>query len=646
MPKRVTIAVLVSPMLAAAPALSPAPALSAERAPRAAGLKAFGSCKSLLRYARRNALRRLEPELFSPAPQPLPRLPAPLPVQDGPAPQAGAPVSEEFSGTNVQEAGVDEPDSVKTDGAHIFASAGGKLHAIDVRSAAPRKVGTLALGSAGDAELLLRGDRLLVLSRAFSPGSVPPFAVRPASVVPSLPSRTVLTEVDVSRPEAMRILRTLTVKGDPVSARLTGGTARVVISTSPPALELGAPAQPGLDALRQTRRRNRAALRRSRLSRWLPSYRLRDRRARRTATRRMVRCRAVRRASVFAGLDMLTVLTIDLDKGLPPVDSDALMTDADTVYGSPDSLYVATPRWRDPDLSPERQGRGMITQVHRFAATSPTETVYRASGKVRGFLLNQFSLSEHRGRLRVASTSEPASSGGGRDGESESFVTVLSERGTRLARVGRVGGLGRGERIYSVRFIGDAGYVVTFRQVDPLYTIDLSQPTAPRVRGELKIRGYSAYLHPAGDGLLIGVGQDATTTGRELGTQLSLFDVSDLANPRRLHQRTVAPDASSAAEFDHHAFLWWAPTKLAVLPVEIYGRDGTYRSAFTGAIGFRIGRDSGIAEAGRIAHGTGERVRAIDRSIVVGRRLYTISSAGVGVNSLATLGGLGFVPFE
>ena len=124
--------------------------------------------------------------------------------------------------------------------------------------------------------------------------------------------------------------------------------------------------------------------------------------------------------------------------------------------------------------------------------------------------------------------------------ESESRVTTLAERGGVLAPLGQVGGLGKGERIYAVRFIGDVGYVVTFRQVDPLYTLDLSQPARPRVVGELKIRGYSAYLHPLAADLLLGIGQDASERGTTLGTQVSLFDVSDPARPSRLHQWAVA----------------------------------------------------------------------------------------------------------
>ena len=114
--------------------------------------------------------------------------------------------------------------------------------------------------------------------------------------------------------------------------------------------------------------------------------------------------------------------------------------------------------------------------------------------------------------MRVATTaSDPAST--------QSYVTVLTDDGKALTTIGQVDGLGKGERIYAVRFIDTVGYVVTFRQTDPLYTIDLSDPTKPRVVGELKITGYSAYLHPIGDGLLMGVGQDATDQGRRLGAQ-------------------------------------------------------------------------------------------------------------------------------
>ena len=191
-----------------------------------------------------------------------------------------------------------------------------------------------------------------------------------------------------------------------------------------------------------------------------------------------------------------------------------------------------------------------------------------------------------------------------------------------------------------MRFIDDVGFVVTFRRTDPLYTVDLSDPREPRVLGELKIRGYSAYLHPLGDGLLLGVGQDATDQGATLGTQLSLFDVSDLRRPTRLQQRSVGSGSSSQVEYDHHAFLWWAPSKLAVLPVQEYEEE----EQFIGAIGFDVAR-AGIGERGRAAHQADGYAAPILRSFVLGGRLFTLSDVALEANSLSTFAEEGSLKF-
>jgi uncharacterized secreted protein with C-terminal beta-propeller domain len=286
---------------------------------------------------------------------------------------------------------------------------------------------------------------------------------------------------------------------------------------------------------------------------------------------------------------------------------------------------------------------GRFTAIHRFGIADPASAEYRASGEVRGFVLNQFALSEHDGVLRVATTDQPPWRENAEQRESESFVTVLDEDGGALRQVGRVGGLGRGERIYAVRFLGDAGYVVTFRQVDPLYTLDLADPQHPAVRGELKIRGFSSYLHPIAGDLLLGVGQDVTDDGRTHGTQLALFDVSDLRQPRVLDQRSFGEGSYSEAEYDHHAFLYWPPTKLSVLPLSVYSSDG---SQFEGAVGSEIDRTKGITEVGRAEHPSGDYRFPIRRSLVVRGRLFTVSDEGVLASTLDTLQPVGFTPFQ
>jgi uncharacterized secreted protein with C-terminal beta-propeller domain len=608
---------------------------SAEAAPKSFP-RAFRSCDALLTHARTQALRVVEPAGIPARPQPG----VPFPIAAGPredaagtppstaAPAAGADGAPDHSTTNVQEAGVDEPDLVKTDGKHVFAIAGGALRVVDVRGAEPNVVGTLTLDGYGQ-EMLLAGDRLLVFSSAV-------YSIQSADVLEA-PTGTVLTEVDVSNPASPRLVRTLEVEGLYVSARLRGTTARVVIGSFPRPIPLPEGEAPVVQ-------RRRAAIRRTRLKTWIPRYKLADRRTGKTSTRSLVGCRATRKPAVFSGLGMLTVLTIDLSKSIVPVDSDGLMTDARTVYGSQGSLYVASERWLDPtpdegDLVPS----GRATTIHRFDARDSDHTTFRASGTVRGYLLNQWALSEYKGHLRVASTEEPQWwIGPRRDDESESFVTTLAERDGALRVTDELGGLGRGERIYAVRFIDATGYLVTFRQIDPLYVLDLSDPAESAVAGELKILGYSAYLHPIASGLLLGVGQDATEEGRTRGTQVSLFDVSDPANPARLDQHAVGGSSSSEAEYDHHAFLWWSPASLAVLPLQVYG-DGRGDQQFSGAIGLKASRAAGIDEAGRVTHPEGPPIR---RALVVGDRLFTVSDAGIKSSRLDTLGDVAFARFQ
>ena len=277
---------------------------------------------------------------------------------------------------------------------------------------------------------------------------------------------------------------------------------------------------------------------------------------------------------------------------------------------------------------------GVHTAIHKFDISSPLRTQYRGSGDVAGYLLSQWSLSEYKGVLRVVSTESPAWWVGPGQGESESFLTTLRATGGALVQAGRIGELGKGERVYAVRMIGDTGYVVTFRQIDPLYTLDLAIPERPRVLGELKIPGYSAYLHPVGEGLILGVGQDATEEGRPTGTQLSLFDVSNLRSPTRLHTEHIGLGWSEA-ESDHHAFLYWPRTGLVVIPFE------------QRAVGYRVGRTRGIDPAGRIEHEAGKLgySAGVRRSLVVRDSVLTVSDAGVKSSSLATLAERGWAAF-
>ncbi len=660
---------LAAPMALLA-ALAPAATADAAQRRSIPRLQAFPSCTALVDYARTNAgrfgggtgvpTRALPPPpqvLTAPPSRAFAEVTAPPPAAAAPAAGPGR-EAVPFSSTNVQETGVDEPDIVKTDGRRIVAIADAQLLVIDVTGPAPVLRGRLRLEGTGH-QLLVRDDTALVTatvaSAPASAGALRPAPASPrqaaepappAATAPTVPpppqspapppapsisrpivsrQATRLTEVSLDDPAAPTVRRSLTLDGTLVDARLTQGTARVVVTSPPRAVE----AEEVEDAGVRT---------------WVPKTVLRSRVSGRIFERGVAPCDDIRRPRAFSGLDLLSVLTIDLDRGLFAVDRDAILAGAQTVYASPDSLYVASRPYSRAVEAGTGVPEGVRTQIHRYDARGQSATTYRATGDVPGFVLNQYSMSEHQDRLRVATTSEPLWFPDGRATESESRVTVLGEDAGRLNTVGSVGGLGKGERIYAVRFLGERGYVVTFRRTDPLYTLDLSDPTAPRVRGELKILGYSAYLHPVGEDRLLGVGQDATQRGQVTGAQLSLFDVSDAAAPKRVAQAPLGSGTSTQAEFDPHAFLFWDPARLSVIPLERYGSAD---ERFTGAIGFRVGRDA-LAEVGRLAHPArqGAGVPPIGRSLVIGARLYTLSYDGLQAANLADLVPLGFTPFS
>ena len=599
-------------------------------------------------------------------------------------PDAAAPPTDgrEVSGTNVQEEGVDEPDIVKTDGTHLYAVVAGELQIVDISDpAGPVVRSSTPLAGGWGAELLLVDDRLLVTQTLSGGWDEPmpldgggasddgraaigamPVDPGPGGPVPWSSSRTSLALVDVSDPTAPRVERTWSSEGSYVSARMVDGVARVVIRSHPAErLPFVQPAGPNAEDAALAA--NRGVIESSTIDQWIPSFTLLDGDGTELNTQQVARCDRLYRPAEFSGFGVLAVVTVDVDAGLGDGSGVALGADGETVYASADRLYVATNRWADapaeasdaadPAASsiapwgPEGEQR---TAIHQFAIDTEGPAEHLASGSVAGHLLDQFSMSEHDGVLRVATTDGSPWGGGG----SESAVAVLEPQGERLVEVGRVDGLGLGERIYAVRFLGDRGFVVTFRQVDPLYALDLSVPTAPRLTGELKIPGFSSYLHPVAEHLLLGVGQDATDDGRVTGSQVSLFDVTDPAEPTRVAQLDLGADASSEVEFDHRAFLWW--DGLAVLPLNRWSWDDRtgnedYR---TGAVGIDV--DTGtraLAERGRITHidqsagiggaGTldpwGTEIR---RSVVVDDVLLTLSERGLLASDLATLEPVGW----
>jgi uncharacterized secreted protein with C-terminal beta-propeller domain len=352
--------------------------------------------------------------------------------------------------------------------------------------------------------------------------------------------------------------------------------------------------------------------------------------------------------------------------------SEVVMNYSDSLTGEEKSQFDESLMKRMQDFEVKIQKEYEKTVIHKINIDG-SEITYKNSGEVPGDLLNQFSMDEFDGNFRIATTTGQVS----RSGESTSLnhLFVLNEE---LNIIGSVEDLAPGERIYSTRFLGNRAYIVTFKKVDPLFVIDLSNPTDPQVLGYLKITGYSDYLHPYDENHVIGIGKE-TAGGDEhfswyQGIKISLFDVSDVENPTEVGKIVIGDRGTdSYALYDHKAFLFDKTKNLIVIPVmlaeinkskyrecneselEDYYRweycltDHTYGEyVWQGAYVLNINLDDGISLRGKITHKDNETVESgfryyyydkysVKRSLYMDDILYTISDGKVKANNLETV---------
>ncbi|RZV45751.1 MAG: hypothetical protein EX269_09090 [Acidimicrobiales bacterium] len=519
----------------------------------------------------------------------------------------GAVEGVDFSGTNNQEEGVDEPDIVKTNGTRILTMTNGNFTYVDTNDGDPEKRGSLRIGYDVQ-DMLVVNDRVLAFGTTWgeevyyegeefflddAEADLAEDSIRPPIQPEWYGPRAKLVEIDISNPDAPKISGELLIEGHYLSARLVDGKAQVVVQSEPNQLEFVYPQnRNGEDRAKEF---NAEIVRETEIADWLPEFTMSANGTEQSGT--LTDCANVHAPADFAGFGALSVLTVDMTEPMGVPTATSVLASGQNVYASTDTIWMATNQWIDwaafDDEGIRREWEESVsTQLHGFDITGDFAE-YLASGSVRGHLLNQFSMSEHENVLRVATTDGPA---WWSTEDSESYVTTFGIDGKELRQLGQVGDMGKGERIFAVRFVGSTAYVVTFRQTDPFYTVDLTDPANPRVLGELKISGYSGQLHPIGENLIIGIGQEATNEGFTTGAKLTVFDVSNLANPVDLDTWTL-DNAWTDAEWSHHAFLYWAPENLAVIPIQ------SWQDRFWGAVAFRIDPDSGqITEAGRLSH--------------------------------------------
>jgi len=332
-----------------------------------------------------------------------------------------------------------------------------------------------------------------------------------------------------------------------------------------------------------------------------------------------------------------TVTTLDL--GSLAADHTTILNDADEVYASHDALYVATRHYWFSRPS-ETQVREDHTYLFKFdTGSDPRRVRYRAAGGVPGHLVDQFAMDEDGGYLRVATTRQTFI--GWRRQSSTNNVFVLRAADGRLVKVGELTGLAHDERIFSARFEGPRGFLVTFRQIDPLFTLDLSSPASPKVAGELKIPGVSTYLHPISRDHLLTIGRDTT------GAQLQVFDVSNFSSPSLLHRYVLGTSSSSSeAQYDHKAFTYFASRSLLAIPFSDWSASRPARFSSTLEV-LRVTPEQGIRLVGSIEHAdllqgtSGPRYWSwtpqVRRGVMMDDYVYSISYGGAKVHDTRDL---------
>jgi uncharacterized secreted protein with C-terminal beta-propeller domain len=533
-----------------------------------------------------------------------------------------APAVSGHSTTNIQVAGVDEADIVKTDGEYIYLASGNKT--IIVKAYPPEQAEVLSEIELGGTVIgiFINGDRLVVFEE-----ETPYYAYYDVGwdsaekfYMPYISPKVYIKVYDVSDRENPQLQRELSTNGQYVSSRMIGDYAYVVVNE--PVYEQDDEVNlPKIDSSGNETEIPATEIYYSDVADYYYMY--------------------------------TTIIAINTQNdGQEPTYETILLGASSNLYVSTDNIYLTFPVWGGDVVEPWGIRRSERTSIHRIRIEGG-EMEYAASGEIPGMVLNQFSMDEYDGYFRVATTTH------GEKPLNNVYVLNMALNITGSLKED----IAVGETIYSARFMGERCYLVTFRNIDPLFVIDLSNPEAPKVLGELKITGYSSYLHPYDETHIIGIGKETVAEREDFawyqGVKISLFDVSDVNNPVEIGKYEIGDRGTdSPVLWDHKAFLFDKERNLLVIPVleaKINATQypgGVSSSAYgqpvwQGAYVFDISIN-GLQPRGQITHV--ENITdpeqqyyyyyspfAVERSLYIDNVLYTISDAKIMMNNLESL---------
>lgn len=590
----------------------------------------------------------------------------------------------DYSGTNIQVQGVDEADTVKTDGEYIYKITNNQLVVVKAYPAEEMQVvSTLSFDrDANPAEMYVSGQYLTVILNKHTYPFREVYSIQSDQGAPEqkiLPGQPLESSVqilvyDVSDRTDPKQIREIEIDGSYVSSRLIEDNLYIVNNQNIPIRLLKE--QPELLTT--------------------PAYR--D-----SADGGEVRKVGYEEICYFPGSNepnYLIIAGINLNTpGAQKTEVKTYLGAGQSIYCSLENLFVAVPEYKQaqaepvPKPLPESliepadtadnliEGKGILpnprfieenTVIYKFSLKEG-DAEYAGKGSVPGRILNQFSMDEHRGYFRIATTQSHSDS----TGQMANHLFILDGE---MNTAGKIENIAPGEKIYSIRFMGDRGYMVTFKTVDPLFVLDLKDPHNPVILGELKIPGYSNYLHPYDENHIIGFGKETVEVEQPhwsggtvknayyLGMKIALFDVSDVENPKEKFKIEIG-DRGTESElfFNHKALLFSKEKNLMAFPVTVYDNDSADISkhdylaqkdprlvygepVFQGAFVYRLSLEKGFELQGMITHQPDGKIsdlqyrgqynynRDISRILYIEDTLYTLSNRYLQAHSLEDLG--------
>ena len=566
------------------------------------------------------------------------------------------------SNTNTQVNGVDEADFVETDGRYIYVAHNGQLSIVGTDLTVASQ-STLSGNVVGE---FLAGDRLTVITQTGSGWYGP--MVRMACMPWQWNPQTTVTVYDVTDRTAPAVVTQTMFDGGFQDARAVDGVVYVVLqrglnlpapqyTDTPVAPDTADPVngqlamdmklayggwEPTVTAYRTYETWDEYVARVSDqiVDLSLPHAYSVDAEGNTVDLGLVAGAGSIVRPSADDAQSVLTLVSLDsanASAGSSFADSVGTLVSqsGNTVYMNHGALYVGTTEYQYND-----SGSSNDTRIDRFIIQG-TNVAWQASGVVSGTLINQFAMDEQDGYLHVAThTTEYHYVNDIWGTRNDNGVYTLDTVGDTLDVTGSLTGLAPGEQLYAARFVGDKAYLVTFVQTDPLFAIDLSDPAAPVLLGELEIPGFSNYLQPVGDGLLLGIGQEREAGTPNTHVHATLFDVSDGSNPTQITRQYLTENTQwswSDAQFDHHALLYSAEDGLLVVPVYGSGYDaetGTYRYE-------QLLKVMRVTPTGLEVLGDIHTDQSVFRTVRIGEVLYAVSDASVTAYSLSDLTQIG-----